>query len=235
MRLRRVNGKDFRWQRTRAIAEDVLERVRQIVYSVREQGDPALRMFAAQLDGYTAAADPNFSFRVDPLEAQRAWEQCSPSVQEALSAAASRIRDFHQAQLPVPVERIGDTGDRTGMVWRPLQRVGVYAPGGRGAYPSTVLMDVIPAQAAGVREIVLVSPPAPGSSMPHPTVLAAAHLLGIDEIYRVGGAHAIAALAYGTSAIGRVDKIVGTGEPVCCACQKAGDGRCRDRQHRWTE
>ncbi len=201
----------FCWNRLQGEATEATNRVIEMIAAVRKDKDAALRRYTAQYDACESANSPQFSLRVDEWSLQAAWNSQSSEFQDALKAAADRIRKFHLSLLPKAVEMSGSSGERLGMVWRPLHRVGVYAPGGRGAYPSTVLMDVIPAQVAGVKEIVLVSPPAHGQDLPHPYVLAAAYLTGMREVYRVGGAHAIAGLAYGTESIAKVDKIVGPG------------------------
>ncbi|WP_407655265.1 histidinol dehydrogenase [Alicyclobacillus dauci] len=208
--MRIVELEEFEWQRTPSTALDAAVRVDEIIRDVRQRGDAALRHWTTTLDGVASANDEAFSFRVPTGELEAAYHALSTETREALQAAADRIRTFHEAQWPEDFTLYGDHGEQLGMVWRALRRVGVYAPGGRGAYPSTVLMDVIPAQVAGVRSIALMSPPGP-DGLPHQDVLAAAYLLGVDEVYRVGGAQAIAALAYGTPSIPKVDKIVGPG------------------------
>ncbi|GMA58471.1 hypothetical protein GCM10025858_29740 [Alicyclobacillus sacchari] len=205
MRLGVIERNEFSWQRRASENEEALRQVAIIVHDVRDRGDAAVAEWTAKLDKQTGV-----SLRVPREALQAAFDALTPGLQEALALAADRIRRYHEAQWPEDFTLYGDDGEQLGLVWRPLRRVGVYAPGGRGAYPSTVLMDVIPAQVAGVSEIALVSPPGP-SGLPHPQVLAAAHLLGVDEVYAVGGAQAVAALAYGTQTISRVDKIVGPG------------------------
>ena len=176
------------------------EAVREIIADVRERGDAALREWTSRIDGVDA--DP----RVDPRTLGRAWDDLDHAVRNALTAAAQRLREFHALQV--------DALDRgAGGAWLrpvPLNRAGCYVPGGRAAYPSTVLMSVIPAQVAGVDRIAVCSPPAPSGGV-HPLVAAAAHLLGVTEVIAAGGAQAIAALAYGTETIDRVDKVVGPG------------------------
>ena len=175
--------------------------VREIVADVRARGDIALREWTSRIDGVDV---PTAQVSRAALEA--AWHGLEPSVSNALVAAAQRLREFHALQLDV-------TDRGAGGAWLrpvPLGRVGCYVPGGRAAYPSTVLMSVIPAQVAGVERIVVTSPPAPGGGV-HPLVAASAHLLGITEVIAAGGAQAIAALAYGTESIERVDKVIGPG------------------------
>ncbi|MGA7987889.1 MAG: histidinol dehydrogenase [Candidatus Dormiibacterota bacterium] len=177
------------------------EAVREIVADVRERGDVALREWTYRIDGVDVA---DVHVGRDALE--RAWDRLERPVRNALTAAAQRIREFHALQV--------DAADRGAAgAWLrpvPLGRAGCYVPGGRAAYPSTVLMSVIPAQVAGVERIVIASPPAAGGGV-HPLVAAAAHLLGVAEVIAAGGAQAIAAMAYGTESIDRVDKVVGPG------------------------
>lgn len=210
MRLPIVEGEQFTWARTPASAPSETDTVANIIGDVRARGDVALREWTAKLERVSAAKQDDFSLRVPQSALVAAYEALPAGMREALVAAADRIRRFHEAQWPEDFTMQGAESEQLGLVWRSLRRVGVYAPGGRGAYPSTVLMDVIPAQVAGVASIALVSPAGP-DGLPHQDVLAAAHLLGIDEVYRLGGAQAIAALAYGTDSVPKVDKIVGPG------------------------
>ncbi len=180
---------------------DALEpRVRRIVQSVRRGGDRALRRYAERWDGLSSGD----SLRVSESEMQSALEACPHELRDALEEAAANIRSFCQWQKPSEWERIKQ-GRTLGQLVRPLGSAGCYVPGGRYPLPSTLLMTVIPAQVAGVKDIRVVSP------RPAQATLAAAGLLGVREFYRVGGAQAIAALAYGTKTIARVDKIVGPG------------------------
>src|SRR5713226_1462986 len=180
---------------------DALEpRVRRIVQSVRRGGDRALRRYAERWDGLSSGD----SLRVSESEMQSALEACPHELRDALEEAAANIRSFCQWQKPSEWERIKQ-GRTLGQLVRPLGSAGCYVPGGRYPLPSTLLMTVIPAQVAGVKDIRVVSPRSAQAT------LAAAGLLGVREFYRVGGAQAIAALAYGTKTIARVDKIVGPG------------------------
>ncbi|HEY0758674.1 MAG TPA: histidinol dehydrogenase [Acidisarcina sp.] len=180
---------------------DVLPVVRRIVDGVRQGGDEALRRYSTRLDGLSAQS----LLRIRREEMQRAWDATPAALRNALEAAASNIREFARRQLPVEWSFSPLPGLNTGQVIRPLEAVGCYVPGGRYPLPSTMLMTVIPAQVAGVRRIAVCSP------RPAPETLAAAWLLGVTEFYQIGGAQAIAALAYGTESIARVDKIVGPG------------------------
>ncbi|MCP9829781.1 histidinol dehydrogenase [Synechococcus sp. HJ21-Hayes] len=198
---------------------DAAQRVDAILAQVRSQGDAALLDLTERFDG--VRPDP---LRVPPQEIAAAWQACDPNLQEALKLAHRRILDFHQRQKPVDLQVTGVHGERLGRRWRPVERAGLYVPGGRASYPSTVLMNAVPAKVAGVQRVVMVTPPGPDGRV-NSTVLAAAHLAGVDEIYRVGGAQAIAALAYGTESIPRVDVITGPGNLYVTLAKKAVYGR----------
>jgi len=190
--------------------DSVLPAVRRIVADVQKRGDSALLRYAARLDGLV---DP-LKLRVSQDEMAAAWNTLDPALQNALSTAAAQIRGFAERQMPNSWTYSPVLGLSTGQLVRPLDAVGCYVPSGRHPLPSTLLMTAIPAQVAGVPRIVVVSP------HPATATLAAAHLLGIAEFYRVGGAHAIAALAYGTESIPRVDKIVGPGNLYVTAAKR---------------
>jgi histidinol dehydrogenase len=193
-RLREVLGAEY----------DAAGAVAEIIRQVRLRGDEALRRFGREFDG--CALD---QLEVPRAELDAAWERTPERTREAMTVAAKRIQRFHERALPR--SWFDFDGDSTfGQVFRPIARVGVYAPGGRGGYPSTVLMTVIPARVAGVEEIILCTPPGPDGH-PHGPTLAAARAAGVDRLFRVGGAQAIAALAYGTDTVPPVDKIVGPG------------------------
>ena len=198
---------------------DAAQRVDAIVAQVVEGGDRALLELSERFDG--VRPDP---LRIPAERLEAAWKSCEPELRDALELAHGRILDFHRRQLPTDLAAEGPHGERLGRRWRPVQRAGLYVPGGRAAYPSTVLMNAVPAQVAGVERLVMVTPPGP-SGEPNATVLAAAHLAGIREIYRVGGAQAIAALAYGTESIPRVDVISGPGNLYVTLAKKAVYGR----------
>ncbi|MCT0231643.1 histidinol dehydrogenase [Synechococcus sp. CS-1324] len=195
------------------------EQVDGILDRVRRQGDRALLELTEQFDG--VRPDP---LRIPADALATAWQQCPDPLREALKLAHRRILDFHQRQKPQDISVVGVHGERLGRRWRPVQRAGLYIPGGRAAYPSTVLMNAVPAKVAGVGRVVIVTPPGAGG-MPNPTVLAAAHLAGVDEVYRVGGAQAIGALAYGTASIPAVDVISGPGNLYVTLAKKAVYGR----------
>jgi histidinol dehydrogenase len=175
--------------------------VRRILADVRQHGDAALRNYAAKFDGL----QQNTSLLVSRDEMKAAWNSTTPELQSAMRAAQANIRAFAEAQIPKEWTISPAEGVTTGQIVRPLESVGCYVPGGRYPLPSTLLMTVTPAQVAGVARIVVCSP------KPAKETLAAAWLAGVTEFYRVGGAQAIAALAFGTASIARVDKIVGPG------------------------
>lgn len=219
MKLLRTYGRGAREAAARVTAlerrggaafETVLPAVKRIVGNVRRRGDRALFAYAAEFDGMTDPA----GLRVTSQEMAGAWNTTGEELREAMRTAAKQIRTFAQRQLPKSWNRRSGVGLAVGQLVRPLSSVGCYVPSGRHPLPSTLLMTVIPAQVAGVERIVVVSP------KPAKETLAAAHLLGIKELYRVGGAHGIAALAYGTSTIERVDKIVGPGNLYVTAAKR---------------
>ena len=178
--------------------------VAEICARVAAEGDQALRELGHKFDGWAPGADE--TFEVPQRELAAAAGKLAPADRAALEFAAQRIRDFHARQ--VQPASTGPPGLK--LVTRPVRRVGLYAPGGRAAYPSTVLMTVIPARIAKVPEVVLATPPRSDGTVPS-AILAAAHIAGVDTVYRVGGAQAIAALAYGTTTIPRVDVVAGPG------------------------
>lgn len=183
--------------------------VRSIVEDVRHHGDRALRKYAQKLDGLGAKED----VRVSAAELEAAWTMASPQLRVSLRQAAANIRRFCERQKPREWRKNGN-GISCGQIVRPLESVGCYVPGGRHPLVSTLLMTVIPAQVAGVKNIRLVSP------KPQTEVLAAAHLLGVREVFRIGGAQAVAALAFGTRLVPRVDKIVGPGNGYVTLAKK---------------
>ncbi|MGA8041210.1 MAG: histidinol dehydrogenase, partial [Terracidiphilus sp.] len=197
-------------QRGGAALDTVLPAVRRIVSDVRTRGDRALLRYAAQFDGLAHPAQ----FQIAPAEMAAAWDVTNPALRKALATAAAQIRAFARRQLPSSWSRTARPGLVTGQLVRPIPSVGCYVPSGRHPLPSTLLMTAIPAQVAGVERIVAVSP------RPAPETLAAAHMLGITEFYRVGGAHAVAALAYGTQSLPRVSKIVGPGNLYVTAAKR---------------
>lgn len=213
-----------------SLPESVVERTRQafgadvtpeqsvvtMLREVRREGDDAVRRYAKLLDG----ADLE-SFQVTEAELAQARSSISPELEAALRLAAQRITDFHQATLP---RNWVDLEQGLGEMVRPLERVGLYAPGGTAAYPSTVLMTAIPARVAGVKEVILTTPRR-GSEPLNPAVMAAAHIAGVDAVYQIGGVPAIAAMAYGTESIGKVDKICGPGNIFVAYAKKLVQGQ----------
>ena len=190
--------------------ETVLPAVERIVADVRKRGDHALLHYAAKFDGLPGPE----ALRVRSEEMTDAWDAASTTIKDALTTAAKQIRAFAKRQLPASWNSTSMPGLRTGQLVRPIASAGCYVPSGRHPLPSTLLMTVIPAQVAGVERIVIVSP------KPARETLAAAHLLGITEFYRMGGAHAVAALAYGTESLQRVEKIVGPGNLYVTAAKR---------------
>jgi histidinol dehydrogenase len=188
----------------------VEKQVRRIVTDVRKNGDRALRRYAEKWDGLKVKQP----LRVADAELEQAWNAVPDQFKQALKTAAANIRQYCEWQKPQPWRNAVSPGIQVGQVVRPLQSAGCYVPGGRYPLPSTMLMTVIPAQVAGVAEIRVVSP------RPALETLAAAHFLGVREFYRIGGAQAIAALAYGTASVPRVDKIVGPGNLFVTAAKK---------------
>jgi len=178
--------------------------VREICSRVAAEGDSALRDYIAEFDGWAPRTKEKLELDADELAA--AAGLLDKADRKALEFAAQRIREFHSRQ--VESSKKGMSGLE--LITRPVRRAGLYAPGGRAAYPSTVLMTAIPARVAGVREVVLATPPRPDGTIPT-AILAAAHIAGVDTVYRMGGAQAIAAMAYGTASIPRVDLIAGPG------------------------
>jgi histidinol dehydrogenase len=190
--------------------------VRQILAEVRQAGDVALRRYAAKFDGLEKDA----SLLVPPEEMKAAWEATPPKLQAAMMVARGNILAFAEAQLPQEWTISPIAGVKTGQIVRSLGSVGCYVPGGRYPLPSTLLMTVTPAQVAGVKRIAVCSP------KPARETLAAAWLAGVTEFYRVGGAQAIAAMAYGTATVGRVDKIVGPGNLYVTAAKVLVSSEC---------
>ncbi|VVT07845.1 bifunctional histidinal dehydrogenase and histidinol dehydrogenase [Sphingomonas sp. EC-HK361] len=185
---------------------DVSRDVRTILASVREEGDAALAAFTKKFDGHDLDAT---GWRIEPAACGNAFDALDPVLRDALILAHDRIRAYHERQRPEDSAFTDAAGVRLGARWRPVDAAGIYVPGGRAAYPSSLLMNAVPARVAGVERLVVVTPTPKGEI--NPLVLAAAHLVGVDEIWRVGGAQAIAALAYGTRRIAPVDVVTGPG------------------------
>ncbi|WP_374576132.1 histidinol dehydrogenase [Phenylobacterium sp.] len=197
----------------RETPEEVDAIVRDVIAAVRTDGLEALLSFARRFD---KADVDEATIRVSAEEIEAGAAQCPAEVREAIDFAARRIRAYHERQRPADMRFTDEAGVELGWRWTPLEAVGVYVPGGRAAYPSTVLMNSVPAVVAGVERIAMVTPP----GRLQPAVLAAAKAAGISEIWRVGGAQAVAALAYGAGPIRPVDKIVGPGNAFVTAAKR---------------
>jgi len=180
--------------------------VTEIIRDVKGSGDKAVNFYTRKFDN---PEHKDGDFAVTGAEIDEAWKACSPESLAALELAAARITDYHQRQLPADNAWIDESGARLGWRWTPVESAGIYVPGGLASYPSSVIMNAIPAKVAGVARIAM-AVPAPGGKL-NPLVLAAARIAGIDEIYKIGGAQAVAALAFGTESIMPVVKIVGPG------------------------
>ena len=185
---------------------DVSRAVVQTIHDVRAHGDATLAEMTQRFDGFDLHAA---GWQIDAAQCKAAYDGLEPDLRDALTLAATRIQAYHKAQLPEDRDYRDSDNVRLGARWSAVDAAGVYVPGGRAAYPSSVLMNAIPAKVAGVERIVMVTPTPGGET--NQTVMAAAHLAGVDEIWRVGGAQAIAALAYGTERIMPVDVITGPG------------------------
>lgn len=194
---------------------DVNDVVSALVADVRSRGDQALIELTKKFDRFDLTLD---TLRFSAEEITSARKLCDPKTLEALELAAERIIDFHKRQKPEDLDYTDAAGLRLGYKWTAVQNAGLYVPGGTAAYPSSVLMNAIPANVAGVERIVMVVPTPDG--IINPLVLAAAEISGVSEIYRIGGAQAVAALAYGTKTIKPVDKIVGPGNAYVAAAKR---------------
>lgn len=181
--------------------------VANILNEVRERGDDALVEYTMRFDGHRLTEDADW--RIPAEEIRAAYDALDPTLRDALQLAADRIRAYHEQQLPADSDRTDSIGMRLGARWLPVDAAGLYVPGGRASYPSSLLMNAIPAKVAGVKRLAVATPTPRGET--NALVLAAAHIAGIDEIWRVGGAQAVAALAYGTKRIAKVDVVTGPG------------------------
>jgi histidinol dehydrogenase len=199
---------------------DVREQVGAILARVAAEGDAAVLEYTRRFDRHRPSAP---QLRVAAAEIARAVADCPAEVRAALELAAARIAAYHRRQLPEDLEFTDELGVRLGLRWRAIEAVGIYVPGGTAAYPSSVLMNAVPARIAGVERLAMCVP-APDGALP-PLVLVAAALAGVDEIYRVGGAQAIGALAFGTTSIRPVDKIVGPGNAYVAEAKRQVFGR----------
>lgn len=197
-------------RRGEGVSQEVTSNTEKIIRAVRNQGDRALLRFTRRFDGHE-------KLRIRPAEIKKYAARAEKNAVKALLTSARRIRKFHEHQKEKSWE-IKENGVRLGQIISPIERVGIYVPGGTASYPSTVLMNVIPAQVAGVKEIA-VAVPTPGGEI-NPEVMAALKMLGVDEVYCIGGAQAVAALAYGTESIRKVDKITGPGNIYVSTAKK---------------
>ena len=188
----------------------------EIIDKVRKEGDPCILELSRKYD--KVSSEKVSDLAIDQAELRSAFEEIPSKDRDALLRAADRIEKYHKAQKPVDFHITDDSGNNVGQIVTALDRVGVYVPGGQAAYPSSVLMTVIPATVAGVSEIVVVVPTPHGQRNSH--VLAALHITGVREVYSIGGAQAVAALAYGTDTIRKVDKIVGPGGAIVAAAKR---------------
>lgn len=194
--------------------------VSEIIKEVKAKGDSALLAYTEKFDKFAATAE---NIKVSEKEIANALALCSPELVRSLKVATKRIRDYSIRQMPVDLDYLDDTGTRLGHRWTAIDSVGLYVPGGLASYPSSVLMNAVPAKVAGVKRLAAVVP-APEGKL-NPAVLAAAHIAGIDEIYKIGGAQAVAALAYGTKTIEPVDKIVGPGNAYVAEAKRQVFGK----------
>jgi histidinol dehydrogenase len=213
MQFLRASGPDFE-ARFAAIVDDrretgsdVSKQVTEILVDVKQRGDAALAEYSQRFDQYELSNDSDWVITKEACK--RAYDGLKPNLRNALELAAERITAYHRDQLPQDRDFTDDVGVRQGAIWRAVDAAGLYVPGGRAAYPSSLLMNAIPARVAGVERLAVVTP-TPGGKV-NPLVLAAAHIAGVNEIWRIGGAQAVAALAYGTERIDPVDVITGPG------------------------
>jgi histidinol dehydrogenase len=194
-------------QRSTADVQRVMPQVQAIMEAVRQHGDEALREYTARFDGVTL---PNFDFRVTEAEVAAAYDQVDAALVDSLKQAHENLIRFHREQLPSQELHDLQPGVRAGRIWRPIERVGLYAPGGKAVYPSTVLMLGTPALVAGCPHRILCVPPSPDGTLP-PAILVAADIVGLKDLFKLGGAQAIAAMAFGTETVPHVYKIFGPG------------------------
>ncbi|MDL4839565.1 histidinol dehydrogenase [Aquibacillus rhizosphaerae] len=191
----------------------IIEIAKQVINDIRENGDKALSKYVEQFDNYVP-----IDFEVSNKEREQAWDEVDPDTITSLKLAADNIRDFHKQQLSS--SRFMNVGEEvvSGQLFRPIERVGIYVPGGTACYPSSVLMNAIPAVLAGVEEVIMVTPARNGENIA-PILSVAADIAGVSKILKIGGIQAIAALAYGTETISNVDKIVGPGNAYVAAAK----------------
>jgi len=201
-------------------AEKVSDVVKAIIADVAEYGDNALINHTRKFDRFDCTAA---TLQVTQEEIAQAVALCSPELMKSLKVAAARIKSYSEKQLPKDLDYTDSEGVRLGHRWTPLDAVGLYVPGGTAIYPSSVLMNAVPARVAGVKRLIITMPAREGKL--HPSLLAAAHIAGVDAIYKVGGAQAIAAMAFGTQTINPVDKIVGPGNAYVAEAKRQVFGK----------
>ena len=204
----------------REASADVDAVVAAIIAEVRTRGDAALLEYTARFDRLTLTAE---TLRIPQRDLDAAVDACDAETVAALELAAARITDYHRRQKPEDLDYVDPVGVRLGHRWTAVEAAGLYVPGGTAAYPSSVLMNALPAKVAGVERLVMVVPTPDG--VVAPLVLAAAKLAGVTEVYRIGGAQAVAALAFGTATIAKVDKIVGPGNAFVAEAKRQLFGR----------
>jgi len=188
--------------------------VEEILHEVKTYGDMAVEKYTKKFDGFNPKP-----MQIGANELEDAWDEIDNNLKCSLKVAHERIKKFHEKEIPSSFTIVGEHGDKVQRLWRPVNNAGIYIPGGRAAYPSTVLMNAIPATVAGVKEIIMVSPGNVEGKI-NKTVLAAAHLSGINKVFRIGGAQAIGALAFGTKQINKVDVISGPGNIYVTTAKK---------------
>jgi histidinol dehydrogenase len=201
--------------------KEVINTVDNIIANIKAKGDAALIDYSIKFDGVNASSMADLTLDADMLKT--AFDNLGDKEKTALQVAANRVRTYHEKQKQTTWTYREDNGTMLGQKITPIERVGLYVPGGKAAYPSSVLMNAIPAKVAGVEELIMVVPTPNGVIVP--LVLAAAHLSGVDSVYTVGGAQAIAALAHGTETVPKVDKIVGPGNIYVATAKRAVFGQ----------
>ena len=199
-------------QQARSLVDGILD-------DVRQRGDAAVAEYTERFDRFRPVP-----IAVPKDDLSRAWRELPENLRDALDLAHRRIQEFHQRQRPQDIAVTGVHGEKLGRRWRPVERAGLYVPGGRAAYPSTVLMNAVPAKVAGVNDIVICSPAGPDGQV-NPVVLAAAHLTGVRSVMRIGGAQAVAAMAFGTESVPKVDVISGPGNLYVTLAKQAVYGQ----------
>ncbi len=201
------------------VQDEAIKLVKDILKKVQDKGDQALKEYTSRFDGFLPE-----SLQVSSDSILKAWEETPKELQDSLLLAKKRIEKFHSLQVPKNISYTGPNGESLGRRWSPVENAGIYIPGGRAAYPSTVLMNAIPAYVAGVNQIIMVSPANSRGDI-NQTVLAAAHITGVNKVFRIGGAQAIGALANGTESIPKVDVITGPGNIYVTLAKKSVYGK----------